>query len=342
MGQTIVVEIEHTQFARLMEVKNRAEGSLPVTTLADNQTKALFRLYLTDESGRKLLHQFTISGIPPRPAGSPRLHLYSRMEGRHTVRIAVTGESGTAYDRTVDLRQILPARRYRWIIPLVIVILGGAAAAFVLLRPPDSGLKRTVTVSRGKAGEEQRGSLPEGREPEAPGPEEEETIEGPVPDEETLPEGPGAGTGEAPATEAAAETAGRQDEEAAPGEELPGSDAALSPDIEETVYFRPESAVLLSAARLTLDALLPELEKHPRVPFLIEGHCAPFGTEASRFWLSEERARTVYEYLTASGWDPDVPPRIVGRGSTLPVTADPEEQQLNRRVEIRTGEELQR
>ncbi len=67
---------------------------------------------------------------------------------------------------------------------------------------------------------------------------------------------------------------------------------------------------------------------------MVEGHSAPFGSEAGREEISRGRAERVAEYLATHGWPSSIPLDVVWRGAEQPVTLDPESQYLNRRVEI--------
>ncbi len=102
-----------------------------------------------------------------------------------------------------------------------------------------------------------------------------------------------------------------------------------------TVYFAPNSPFLTPREEETLRDLLPLLEEHPEATVSISGHCASFGSEKGRQELSHERAAAVEKFLRSGGWSPTVSPEITGYGANRPVTADPDQQQINRRVEIR-------
>ena len=91
----------------------------------------------------------------------------------------------------------------------------------------------------------------------------------------------------------------------------------------------------------TLAALGPEIAKAGRHPVVVEGHTDGIGTDAYNFRLSEQRARSVRDWLVRQGVVPG-DTAIKGYGKTRPVvpnqTADgrdnPEGRQKNRRVEI--------
>lgn len=103
---------------------------------------------------------------------------------------------------------------------------------------------------------------------------------------------------------------------------------------EDTIYFLPDSSSLTPAAEAKLRTLLPLLRENPELEIEISGYCAPMGSEQGRVKLSLERAWRVHDFLTASGWKPDITAKLNGAGSRNAVTRNPEMQHLNRRVEI--------
>ncbi|HEB10687.1 MAG TPA: hypothetical protein ENI06_05685, partial [Spirochaetales bacterium] len=103
---------------------------------------------------------------------------------------------------------------------------------------------------------------------------------------------------------------------------------------EDTIYFLPDSSSLTPAAEAKLRTLLPMLRENPELEIEISGYCAPMGSEQGRVKLSLERAWRVHDFLTASGWKPDITAKLNGAGSRNAVTRNPEMQHLNRRVEI--------
>jgi outer membrane protein OmpA-like peptidoglycan-associated protein len=80
------------------------------------------------------------------------------------------------------------------------------------------------------------------------------------------------------------------------------------------------------------------LARIPDTQVRIAGHCALFGSEGGRTALSRLRAEAVRDYLLAAGWKPRTPPVIEALGGQRPLTTDPDDQDLNRRVVISTGE----
>ena len=110
--------------------------------------------------------------------------------------------------------------------------------------------------------------------------------------------------------------------------------AVIVEALEATVYFSPNSAVLLPDTQEALLGLAEELSTKPEWRVQVSGHCALAGTEQGRIELSWERAQMVSSYLLASGWSPQEAPVLTGFGGKMPVTVDEDLQHLNRRVEI--------
>ncbi len=102
-----------------------------------------------------------------------------------------------------------------------------------------------------------------------------------------------------------------------------------------------DKSVLRPDAVETLAALGPEIAKAGRHPVVVEGHTDNIGTDAYNLRLSEQRARTVRDWLARQGVIPADTP-IKGYGKTRPVAPNqmpdardnPEGRQKNRRVEV--------
>jgi outer membrane protein OmpA-like peptidoglycan-associated protein len=108
------------------------------------------------------------------------------------------------------------------------------------------------------------------------------------------------------------------------------------------LYFQGGTPVLLSSSEQTLLAVLEFLKINKDLRIELGGHInkpnqAPVLENSTSFTLSEARARAVFNYLTSQGIAED---RIVYKGygnwqMLYPKTTDPNEQQANRRVELK-------
>ncbi|UCE27187.1 MAG: OmpA family protein, partial [Candidatus Coatesbacteria bacterium] len=98
--------------------------------------------------------------------------------------------------------------------------------------------------------------------------------------------------------------------------------------------FQPDSSELVPGYYASLEKAGEQLKDHPEITVTIEGHAAETGRPAFEQSLSEERARTVKDYLVNNyGIDPS---RIktVGYGSTRPIASNATEEgrKQNRRI----------
>jgi OOP family OmpA-OmpF porin len=93
-------------------------------------------------------------------------------------------------------------------------------------------------------------------------------------------------------------------------------------------FLRPESFV-------ELNRVVDLLNENPKIAIEMSAHTDSFGSDDYNFKLSDNRARSVMEYILSKGIDPS---RITskGYGETKPVVENdtPENRQLNRRVEF--------
>ncbi len=111
---------------------------------------------------------------------------------------------------------------------------------------------------------------------------------------------------------------------------------AILVNLPDGVTFDSSSYELKPGFRPTLDQIAQNLAQYPNSLIDVYGHADSSGNPQSNEILSENRARTVGDYLTMRG----VPPsrlRTQGFGSSIPVAdnATPEGRARNRRVEIK-------
>jgi outer membrane protein OmpA-like peptidoglycan-associated protein len=122
--------------------------------------------------------------------------------------------------------------------------------------------------------------------------------------------------------------------------------SAILVNLPDGVTFDVASYTLKPEFRTTLDAVADSLIKYPNSLIDVYGHTDSTGSDAYNQTLSENRARTVANYLMARGV-PAARIRNQGFGETMPIaTNDTEDgRRKNRRVEIKivpvTQEEVQ-
>jgi len=103
----------------------------------------------------------------------------------------------------------------------------------------------------------------------------------------------------------------------------------------ENIYFDFDKYDLLPQSFEELDLLYDLIERNPQYNIKIEGHTDSLGTNEYNFLLSDNRAKSVRDFLISKGCKID---RISwkGHGSTKPVDTNETEdgRQNNRRVEF--------
>ena len=104
----------------------------------------------------------------------------------------------------------------------------------------------------------------------------------------------------------------------------------------ENVSYETGSAALTSVSGYELDNVVELLGRYPEVRFEIAGHTDDTGDAAANQLLSQARAQSVADYLTANGISPTRFTGVNGYGSARPVDeADTDEARaLNRRTEF--------
>lgn len=111
---------------------------------------------------------------------------------------------------------------------------------------------------------------------------------------------------------------------------------AILVSLPDGVTFDTDSYELKPGFRPTLDQIATNLTKYPNSLIDVYGHADSTGTPAHNQVLSENRARTVGDYLSMRGVSAGRM-RTQGFGSSMPVAdnATPEGRAKNRRVEIK-------
>jgi len=103
------------------------------------------------------------------------------------------------------------------------------------------------------------------------------------------------------------------------------------------VLFDFNSSELVPAAKESLEKLAELNRRNPQSRFVIEGHTDSIGSDEANNVLSKQRADSVAAWLSQHFNIPSEKLETVGLGRSrllVPATGNPEEEQLNRRVEI--------
>ncbi|MBN1409568.1 MAG: OmpA family protein [Spirochaetales bacterium] len=105
----------------------------------------------------------------------------------------------------------------------------------------------------------------------------------------------------------------------------------------ENIQFKPESDVLMPSEQAKLKKIAEILKRYPDRDLFIAGHTALAGTSSGRQALSENRARSVAEFLLMLGVRREDQITYKGFGARLPLADNSTEEgrRKNRRVEIK-------
>ena len=111
----------------------------------------------------------------------------------------------------------------------------------------------------------------------------------------------------------------------------------------DRIYFAFDKWDLLPASYEELDELLTLLHKYPGMKIAIHGHTDSRGSDTYNYTLSDNRARSVYNYLENNGIPLDrIQSEGFGEGRPISDNVSDEGRQMNRRVEfmvLELGEE---
>ncbi|MCU7551987.1 OmpA family protein [Chitinophagaceae bacterium LB-8] len=103
------------------------------------------------------------------------------------------------------------------------------------------------------------------------------------------------------------------------------------------IFFPFDQSTLTHSARRTLDSLITAFRNNPpSAQLAIYGHCDSLGSNAYNDKLSNERSNVVHNYLLNHGLTKTAISEVQGHGENRPLNdnSTPEEQQINRRVEL--------
>lgn len=279
---SVSIEIENSTLAPVINLDgNATRRTMPLTTMVDDQQRALVRIYLVKTSEKILLKEFDLRNLPPRPSGETRFLFSCDYDGRYAIKIHLTVDGRSLGAETIQLKRLLHPRGRRTLIAVALLLLM-TLAALVFVRGCTEEIEAPVAV------------LETERERAAPA-------------------------------------------ESAPPEEVITSDEThetITVERELTVYFHADDPRLTDTAREQLRELGREIASWSNVSVLVEGHCALSGTEAGRLELSRRRAENSAAALLTTGVVPEEQLSVAWFGATRLVTRTPDNEHLNRRVEI--------
>lgn len=102
-----------------------------------------------------------------------------------------------------------------------------------------------------------------------------------------------------------------------------------------TIQFSINSASLLPDGKAILNSVATILQENPTVAFEVGGHTDNVGLEQANWVLSEQRAKTVVDYLISQGIAPErLTPKGYGASRPIVQSATDEGHWQNRRIEF--------
>ena len=105
--------------------------------------------------------------------------------------------------------------------------------------------------------------------------------------------------------------------ESVPEGPIPGSQADLTANVGDRVFFEFDKFALQLDARSTIERWAAWLKTYPNVAVTIEGHADERGTREYNLALGERRANSALEYMVSLGIDPNRV-RVISYGKERP------------------------
>lgn len=329
MSVSFQVEIENTRYVPFVAAKRNAAGSVTVTPMSPDQTRALVRIAAVRRSRVHPLHVFDVRDLPVRTSRPVAMNLTGKVLGFTRLRLRLHADGTPAGEATVPVtRYVLAPLLIRALLVLLLLsALAGSAYWYIAAsgRAP-ARVGQTPPVAQ---------ALPDERIPPAEHPalpaEPAPSVEQAAPVEPTTPVPQAPPADEVPLSEEApppthTDPADDPSPEADPGIPVPETTTW-------TIYFNPESAELTPAGRSVVSEAVEVLLQTDTIVD-IEGHTAQAGTADGRAQLSLRRAEVVAEALTSEGLSPQRIGEVQGFSAMHTVSSTVDEQHLDRRTEI--------
>ncbi|MCK5675293.1 MAG: OmpA family protein [Spirochaetales bacterium] len=323
MSKFIEIEIENKSYIKLLDLEEQQTNKLKLTTLKDNQSAVIIKVFLNKLDERFLIKEFNVHNLKPKVSGIPRFELLSSYNNKIlNLELKVDG-------RKVENTEIKLASYFRnKLLPLFILL--GLLAVFLLFAGGKWVFSNflfndsAVTVTRNKAEAVKTEIVYDKPIPSTTNTEAEKAIDEPIQSD----------TKTETVTEKAAPVPVKNPKDSS---ETINSSAEVVKELETTMhtaYFTPNNTSIQKDAANILKGLARELINKPNALVEISGYCAMTGTEEGRERLSKERAYNALDYLKKEGWKPETAPVVKWYGGARPVTLNEDEIYRNRRVEI--------
>lgn len=322
MSVSFQVEIENTRYVPFVAAKRNAAGSVTVTPMLPDQTRALVRIAAVRQSRVSPLHVFDVRDLPVRTSRPVAMNLTGKVLGFTRLRLRLHADGTPAGEATVPVtRYVLAPILIRALLVLLLLsALAGSAYWYIAAsgRAP-ARVGQTPPVVQAPPDEP-----PPSVEPAAP-------VEQAAPVEPTTPVPQAPPADEVPLSEEAPPPTHTDPADEPPPEADPG--IPVTETTTWTIYFNPESAELTPAGRSVVSEAVEVLLQTDTIVD-IEGHTAQAGTADGRAQLSLRRAEVVAEALTSEGLSPQRIGEVQGFSARYTVSSTVDEQHLDRRTEI--------
>ena len=335
MSVSFQVEIENTRYVPFVAAKRNAAGSVTVTPMLPDQTRALVRIAAVRQSRVSPLHVFDVRDLPVRTSRPVAMNLTGKVLGFTRLRLRLHADGTPAGEATVPVtRYVLAPILIRALLVLLLLsALAGSAYWYIAAsgRTP-ARVGQTPPVVQALPDERTPPAEPPALPAEpAPSVEPAAPVEQAAPVEPTTPVPQAPPADEVPLSEEAPSPTHTDPADEPPPEADPG--IPVTETTTWTIYFNPESAELTPAGRSVVSEAVEVLLQTDTIVD-IEGHTAQAGTADGRAQLSLRRAEVVAEALTSEGLSPQRIGEVQGFSARYTVSSTVDEQHLDRRTEI--------
>ncbi len=319
----IRVERPHRGYASLVRLHRRGEDRRDFTPIERGQTDADVTFYQVDRRGRRQrvrqIRSIRVAGLDNHGGTPDTISFTARFDGRSEVQVEIR-ERGRLRER-LELSVDREPRNAWWLVALIPPILIGA---LLLVRSGPWSDRSDIAADVPTPAVEPLSASTD----TAP-------IGGSTPDASPSAPPTENGAPEAARTTVNPETGDLTGSPIPPAEDAPVDNPVDAVGTVVRIYFEPDETVLTATAQRQLETAISEIDSGGVQSVRIVGHAAPYGNELGRSGISRGRALAVRDALLSIGWDLSEGATVEWRGASEPVTVVPEDQYLNRRVELR-------
>jgi len=341
----IAVALEHDRILPAKHLLAKGRSELRLRTVDPYQPQAVIKIIRIHDKQRHVLKEIPLNGLKPQAEGYSRLTCRFRMDGKR-IQLKILQEHRVLADtRFSSVPAAWRRRRWYWGIGIPLLTLLLTLLLLMLARSfthSSKNLSNSQTQQDIEPSSQLESNVDSGVKELS-----EDTIETQKePEESDIPE---SDVSEDISVQESSKEVSQTEYEMEQSEVVSNSsDSNLSTgtqnDVEQTIlypqgnlitlYFQPERGILTDQAEKELRDWLLSDNYYEKAQYIITGHCALYGTEEGRSALSRIRAETVKRWLLEHSFLSDSQMETIGMGIDDLITRDPDQQYLNRRVEI--------